>query len=62
MEVVLVDDGSVERCDPHDFQADFSTVRVIRTLRLRRNLGHQRAIAVGLAHVQQKHQFAMPWW
>ena len=28
-------------------------VRAIRTLRLRRNLGHQRAIAIGLAHVQQ---------
>lgn len=53
IEVILVDDGSVQRCDRNDFQTDFSAVRVIRTLRLRRNLGHQRAIAVGLAHVQQ---------
>ncbi len=53
MEVILVDDGSVARCDRNDFQADFSSVRAIRILRLRRNLGHQRAIAIGLAHVQQ---------
>ncbi len=53
LEVILVDDGSVETCDRIDFQAGFSTVRAIRILRLRRNLGHQRAIAVGLAHVQQ---------
>jgi len=53
MEIILVDDGSVQRCDRNDFQAGFSVVRAIRTLRLRRNLGHQRAIAIGLAHVQQ---------
>jgi polyisoprenyl-phosphate glycosyltransferase len=53
MEVLLVDDGSVERCDRNDFQGGFSVVRAIRTLRLRRNLGHQRAIAIGLVHVQQ---------
>jgi glycosyltransferase involved in cell wall biosynthesis len=53
MEILLVDDGSVERCDRNDFQGGFSVVRAIRTLRLRRNLGHQRAIAIGLVHVQQ---------
>ncbi len=53
MEVLLVDDGSVQRCDRNDCQGGFSVVRAIRTLRLRRNLGHQRAIAIGLAHVQQ---------
>jgi glycosyltransferase involved in cell wall biosynthesis len=53
MEVVMVDDGSVQRCDRSDFQGDFSVVRAIRTLRLRRNLGHQRAIAIGLVHVRQ---------
>jgi hypothetical protein len=53
MEIVLVDDGSLQRCDPNEFQMGFSVVRAIRTLRLRRNLGHQRAIAIGLVHIQQ---------
>jgi polyisoprenyl-phosphate glycosyltransferase len=51
MEIILVDDGSVQRCDRNDFQMGFSVVRAIRILRLRHNLGHQRAIAIGLAHV-----------
>jgi hypothetical protein len=53
MEIILIDDGSLQACDPADFQTGFSVVRTIRSLRLRRNLGHQRAIAIGLAHVQQ---------
>ena len=53
VEIILVDDGSVQRCVRSDFQSDFSVVRAIRTLRLRRNLGHQRAIAIGLVYVQQ---------
>ena len=53
MEILLADDGSVQRCDRNDFQGGFSVVQAIRTLRLRRNLGHQRAIAIGLVHVQQ---------
>ena len=53
MEILLVDDGSLDKYDPADFQIDSSSVRAIHSLRLRRNLGHQRAIAVGLTHVQQ---------
>ena len=53
VEILLVDDGSVQECDRNDFQGGFSVVRSIRTLRLRRNLGHQRAIAIGLVYVQQ---------
>jgi len=53
MEILLVDDGSVQRCSRNDFQGEFSVVRAIRVLRLRRNLGHQRAIAIGLVHIQQ---------
>lgn len=52
IEIILVDDGSVQKCDRNDFQGGFSVVRAIRTLRLRRNVGHQRAIAIGLAYVQ----------
>ena len=53
MEILLVDDASVERYDHKDFQRSFSSVRGIRRLRLRRNLGHQRAIAIGLVYVHQ---------
>ena len=53
MEILLVDDGSLQRCDRGDYQKRFSAVRAVRALRLRRNLGHQRAIAIGLAHIQQ---------
>ena len=54
MEILIVDDASVERCDRKDFQSSSSSVRSIRILRLRRNLSHQRAIAIGLAYVQQQ--------
>jgi len=53
LSVVLVDDGSVQPCTTPDFQSDYSVVRSIRVLRLRRNIGHQRAIAVGLVHLAQ---------
>ena len=56
VEVLLVDDGSVEAFHAADFQSRFDVVRTIRVLRLRRNLGHQRAIAMGLVHVHN----AMP--
>ncbi|MGI9431931.1 MAG: glycosyltransferase [Myxococcota bacterium] len=51
--VLLVDDGST-RPVPEDLargkSAAFTRVEV---LELRRNLGHQRAIAIGLAHVEE---------
>jgi polyisoprenyl-phosphate glycosyltransferase len=53
VEIILVDDGSLQRYDRRDFQSRFEAVRAIRVLRLRRNLGHQRAIAIGLAHIQK---------
>jgi polyisoprenyl-phosphate glycosyltransferase len=53
LDVLLVDDASQQVCNPADFQSQFAAVRTIRILRLRRNLGHQRAIAIGLVHVQQ---------
>jgi len=48
--IILVDDGSVSKRDSREFSGPFSAVRAIRILRLRRNLGHQRAIAIGLAY------------
>jgi hypothetical protein len=49
IEIVIVDDGSVVACDPRAFSGPFSSITAIRAVRLRRNLGHQRAIAIGLA-------------
>jgi polyisoprenyl-phosphate glycosyltransferase len=51
--ILLVDDGSVQQCDHDDFRSGFSVIRRIQLLRLRRNLGVQRAIAIGLAHIQK---------
>lgn len=51
-EILLVDDGSIEEADPAAFRTPYSAVARIRVLRLRRNLGHQRAIALGLAHIE----------
>lgn len=51
--VLLIDDGSVQPCNPADFQSNYVSLRTIQTLRLRRNLGHQRAIAIGLTYIKQ---------
>jgi glycosyltransferase involved in cell wall biosynthesis len=53
IEILLVDDGSVQKCSADDFQFRYSVVRAIRLLRLRRNLGHQRAIAIGLVDIHK---------
>lgn len=53
VDVLLVDDGSIQNFHAADFQSGFAVVRSIRVLRLRRNLGHQRAIAIGLVHVRE---------
>ena len=50
LNVLIVDDGSVQPCRTADFLSTYAVVRSIRILRLRRNLGHQRAIAIGLVH------------
>jgi polyisoprenyl-phosphate glycosyltransferase len=51
--VLLVDDGSSSP-QPDNFPGQVPTTIVsISILRLRRNLGHQRAIAVALAYVQE---------
>lgn len=50
-DVVLVDDGSTVQPEPPAKSWDFGAVRNVSVLRLRRNLGHQRAIAIGMAHI-----------
>lgn len=51
-QILVVDDGSIQKATPDTFQRSYSTVGGVRVLRLRRNLGHQRAIAIGLAYLE----------
>jgi len=53
VEVLFVDDGSTDATPESFAQRRFTALRSIDILRLRRNLGHQRAIAVGLVYVYQ---------
>src|SRR5687767_376532 len=51
--LLIVDDGSPQ--DPDDFKPmDVAALTAIEILHLRRNLGHQRAIAVGLSYVEAR--------
>lgn len=52
VEVIVVDDGSRLSVDKADFALPkLETIEKISVLELKRNLGHQRAIALGLAFV-----------
>jgi len=51
--ILLIDDGSTNPIVPENTPSDLRALEGIFVLELRRNLGHQRAIAVGLAHVHQ---------
>lgn len=50
--VLLVDDASTSGPDP-DWPLGLPQLDGISVLHLRRNLGHQRAIAIGLVHISQ---------
>ena len=52
VDVLVVDDGSSIPGGVPCRGKDLNAIRQIRVLRLRRNLGHQRAIAVGLAYLE----------
>jgi polyisoprenyl-phosphate glycosyltransferase len=52
VDVLVVDDGSTEEPQDELEAGSFAALRRIDVLRLRRNLGHQRAIAIGLAYVE----------
>lgn len=52
--ILIIDDGSTEEA-PDDFVQDkFNILRSIDILHLRRNIGHQRAIAVGFTYIYKK--------
>lgn len=54
LQVVFIDDGSSSRTASALAAADLRLVTAVHVVLLRRNLGHQRAIAVGLAFVQAR--------
>jgi hypothetical protein len=49
--ILLVDDGSTIAA-PDSLEGPFDSIKMIEVLSLRRNLGHQRAIAVGLSYIE----------
>src|SRR5580704_1818139 len=51
-QVLLVDDASTAE-PTQEWPGGFARIDGVSILRLRRNLGHQRAIAIGLVHVYQ---------
>lgn len=53
-EICLIDDGSTIS-PPEHFGRIFDAIVAIDVLSLRRNLGHQRAIAVGLSYIEANH-------
>jgi len=52
-DVLLVDDGGREGPPSEMTGCAWYTVGALRILRLRRNLGHQTAIAIGLSYIEQ---------
>ncbi len=53
VEVLFVDDGSTDAMPANFASGRFAHLRAVNILELRRNLGHQRAIAAGLVYVYQ---------
>lgn len=53
IEVLLVNDGSTQTLGPLLAAQNFEKLGAVQILQLRRNLGHQRAIAVGLVHIHR---------
>ena len=53
LDILLVDDGSREGVPPELARCTWYDNGGLRILRLRRNLGHQTAIAIGLSHIEQ---------
>jgi hypothetical protein len=54
VEVLIVDDGSTVPARTDFSPEKFNAFESIEVLRVRRNLGHQRAIAIGLAYVEDR--------
>lgn len=52
--ILLVDDGSTTS-PPKNLGTLFEAIATVDVLSLRRNLGHQRAIAIGLSYIEANH-------
>lgn len=52
-EVLIIDDGSTLPMPPEFATREYKTIRGVDILELRRNLGHQRAIAVGIVYIHE---------
>jgi hypothetical protein len=52
--VMLVDDGSTMPCSPAIGTYQYVAISRIEVLALRRNMGHQRAIAIALAYLEDR--------
>ncbi len=52
--VMIVDDGSAIPISQDAFPLEYSAIRSLSCLRLKRNVGHQRAIAIGLSYLASK--------
>src|SRR5260221_9639057 len=53
-EVIFLDDCSRSQFPPDLVQEELKTIFKVESVRLRRNLGHQRAISIGLSFVHQQ--------
>jgi glycosyltransferase involved in cell wall biosynthesis len=53
LEILIVDDYSTQPIPDSLTRQEYRRIRAVNILRLRRNLGHQRAIAVGLSYAHQ---------
>jgi hypothetical protein len=49
--ILFIDDGSATNACPSEYRPKPEAISDVSVLKLRRNLGHQRAIAVGLAYL-----------
>ena len=54
LSILLVDDGSTEVPPPDFGRGPYTRLQDVEVLTLKKNLGHQRALAVGLCHIAEK--------
>ena len=52
--VLIVDDGSTQPFSIEFFKKPFKNIENVEILQLRRNIGHQRAIAIGLTFIYER--------